>query len=61
MTEQKIAVIRTRASFIGKSACLRHASVDGPGFESRCSLLTTGPLYHRCAPTCLKTESKLAQ
>ena len=31
---------------------------EGPGFESRCCLLTTGPRCHRCALTCLKTESK---
>ena len=34
-------------------------SVKDPGFISFCCLLTTGPLCHRCAPTCLKTESKL--
>ena len=32
-----------------------------PEFQLRCCLLTTGPLCHRCASTCLKTESKLAQ
>ena len=41
--------------------CLRHASVERPGFESCCCPLTTMPLCHKCAATCLKTESKLAQ
>ena len=37
---------------------MRRASVEGPGFEFRCCLLTTGPQCHRCALTCLQTESK---
>ena len=48
-------------SLDGKSFCLRHASVAGPEFESRCCLLTTGPLSHRCALPCQQTESKAAQ
>ena len=36
--------------------CLRHTSVEVPGFETRCCLLTTGPLCHRCAQTCLRAE-----
>ena len=43
---------------VGLSACLRHESAKGPGFESHCCLLTTGPLCHRCVPTCQSTESK---
>ena len=42
---------------VGQSACLRHVSVEGPGFESCYCLLTAGPQGHRCAPTCLQTES----
>ena len=42
----------------GQSACLRFESVEGPGSKSCCHLLTTGPQSHRCASTCLKTESK---
>ena len=37
---------------------MRHASAEGPGFKTHCPLLTTGPLCHRSASTCLKTESE---
>ena len=37
---------------------MRHARVEGPGVKTHCPLLTTGPLCHRSASTCLKTESK---
>ena len=47
---------------VGLSAGLQHASVEGRGFESHCSPSSTGDwLAPRCAPTCLQTESKLAQ
>ena len=59
-------IIKKRSVFdlISVALCRAHlsnyASVEGPGFESRC-LLTTEPLCQRYAPTCLKTESKLVQ
>ena len=50
-----------QCSSVGLSSCLRHLSVEGLRFESCSCLLTTGPVCHRCAPSCLKSESKLAQ
>ena len=46
---------------VGYSACLQaHKCCKCCKFEFCCCPLTTGPLCHRCAPTCLQTESKLA-
>ena len=44
-------------SSVGWSACLRHANDDGAGFNFRRCLLTTRPLYHRCAATCLQMRA----
>ena len=36
-------ILGVGGSSVGHRACLRHASAEGHRFESRCSLLTTGP------------------
>ena len=41
----------------GLSTCLRRASAESPGIISRCCLLTTGPLPHRCALICLQLRA----
>ena len=46
-----------RQLLITDSACLRYASAEGHGLESDCCLLTTGPLCHKCAPTCLQLRA----
>ena len=33
------------------------ASADSPSFQASCCLLTTRPLCHRCAPTCLQLRA----
>ena len=55
-----LTIMRVGGSSVGQSACLRHASAEGSGFESCCCLLTTGPLCHMCAPTCLQLGADIA-
>ena len=52
------ALIGVGRSSIGKRARVRHASTEGPKLDSRCCLLTTWPLCHRCAPTCLQLNAR---
>ena len=44
-------------SSVGWSACLRHANADGARFDFRRCILTTWPLCHRCAATCLQLRA----
>ena len=54
-------MLRVGGGSVGQSACLPTCKCyEGCGFESRCCPLTTGSSGHRCAPTCLQTERKLA-
>ena len=46
---------------VGKSTCLRHASIVALQFESHCRPLTTGVLCSSCAPTSLQTKINLVQ
>ena len=56
--QKSFKIIEVGGSSVGYSTCMRRTGVEGHEFESRCCLLTDRPQCHRCAPTCLQTESK---